>query len=249
MLPSPPQEVSLLAYFPDSAGLDDAVAASVSVFPGASAEPAAIAQVDWVQRFRESFRSLPCGSFWIAPTWQAGSGAPDGLHLLTVDPGRAFGTGTHETTRLCIRAIEGASPPSRPGARMLDLGCGTGILAVAAALLGWHRAVAVDIDDEAMASSRRHADLNHVPVSLVRGDGASALAPQAFHLVVANLTTPLLLERRDEILRTTAPGGIVVLSGLLGTDLDAVLRCYAQGGDLEAHSDGEWASVHVRARA
>ncbi len=245
-LASPRGQVCLLAYFPDSAGLGDALSAALLRFPEARLVPAAIPQVDWVQRFRDGFRPLACGGFWIAPTWQAASGAPEGLRLLQVDPGRAFGTGTHETTRLCMGAIERASPPAGPSSRMLDLGSGTGILAVTAALLGWRHTVAVDIDDEAVASSMRHAALNHVSVSQVRGDGASALADRAFHLVVANLTAPLLIERREEILRVTAPGGLVVLSGLLATDLEAVLASYREAGETETRRDGEWASVSVR---
>jgi ribosomal protein L11 methyltransferase len=246
MLGSSPGTVCLVAYFPDSDGLDEAVASALSPFPGARVEPTVVAPVDWVQRFREGFRPFSCGGFWIAPTWQAHLPPPDGLRLLQVDPGRAFGTGTHETTRLCMSAIEGASPPAAPDQRMLDVGSGTGILAVAALLLGWRRAVAVDIDEEAVAASGLHGALNHVAVTLVRGDGAAALADRAFHLVVANLTAPLLLERRDELLRVATPGGLVVLSGLLASDLDAVIGRYAGGGAIATQIDGEWASVRVR---
>jgi ribosomal protein L11 methyltransferase len=242
MLAAPPGEVVLLAYFPDSRGLESALGAAL---PAARIEAQPVPDVDWVQRFRDGFSPFPTGGFWIVPAWLADARPPDGLRPLRVDPGRAFGTGTHETTRLCLRAIEAESPPPAPDARMLDVGSGTAILAVAAGLLGWSSTVAVDMDEEAIVSARRHAALNAVPVGLVRGNGASALAQGAFRLVVANLTAALLLERRDEILRVACPGAVIVLSGLLVTDIEAVVARYAGAGRIETRSEGEWASVRV----
>jgi ribosomal protein L11 methyltransferase len=199
-----------------------------------------------VARFRAGFKAFPSGNYWIAPAWEAARGAPDGRQLLVVDPGRAFGTGTHETTRLCLRAIEALSPPATPGARAVDLGTGTGILAIAAARLAWRRPVAVDLDAEALDSARIHAALNGVSIALVRGDCAAALAPRAFDLVLANLTAPLLLERRHEIGRLAAPGATIVLAGLLSSDLSSLLPLYTSLGTVSTDAEGEWSSLVIR---
>ena len=213
--------------------------------PRARLEPVAVPDVDWVARFRAGFKPFAAGSFWIAPAWAA-SGAPDGRGLLVVDPGRAFGTGTHETTRLCLRAVEALSPPPASSARAIDVGTGTGILAIAAARLGWRAPVAVDLDAEALDSARSHAALNGASIALVRADGGAAFASGAFDLVLANLTAPLLLERCHEIGRLAAPGAAIVLAGLLLEDVDSLVRRYASFGAVSTEVDGEWASLVVR---
>jgi ribosomal protein L11 methyltransferase len=238
-------EAAYVAYFADSPGLESSLRECLAGL-SARIEPVAVPDVDWVARFRAGFTAFAAGSFWITPTWEAGRRAPDEHRLLVVDPGRAFGTGTHETTRLCLRAIQAISPPATHGARVIDLGTGTGILAVAAALLGWRRPVGVDLDPAAIDSARTHAALNGVAVSLVRGDGGAALAPRAFDLVLANLTAPLLLERRDEIGRLAAPGATLVLAGLLASDLDSLVTRYAPLGAVATDVLGEWASLAIR---
>jgi ribosomal protein L11 methyltransferase len=236
----------MIAYFPDSAGLEVMLRGQLEVLPSARLEAVEVADVDWVARFRAGFTGFPAGRFWIAPVWEANHAAAAGRQLLVVDPGRAFGTGTHETTRLCLRAIEALSPPSTAGARAIDLGTGTGILAIAAARLGWRCPVGVDVDPEALDSARTHAALNNVAIALVQADGGAALAPRAFDLVLANLTAPLLLERCDEIGRLAAPGATIVLAGLLSTDLDSLLPRYASLGTVSTDAEGEWSSLRVR---
>ncbi len=130
---------------------------------------------------------------------------------------------------------------------MLDLGTGTGLLSVAAARLGAHRVVAVDIDPEAVRSARHHCRLNSEEVHVVHGDGGAALAPGSFDLVLANLTTRLLLERRTEIRGLCAPGGGIVLAGLLTADLETVCEAYESLGPVETRVISEWAGILVRA--
>jgi ribosomal protein L11 methyltransferase len=238
----------LLAYFPASSEIEVEVRATMRSLAGARVEAVAVPEVDWVQRFREGFQPFACGAFWVSPAWRLDA-PPRGLTPLVVDPARAFGTGTHETTRLCLRAIERASPPPRADARMLDVGTGTGILSVAAALLGWRRVAAVDCDPDAVASARRHALLNEIRLDLVAGDGARPFAPSVFDLVVANLTAPLLLERRDELLAAaSARRATVVLSGFLESDLSTLSGSYAAAGDAQVDVEGEWACIALRVR-
>jgi ribosomal protein L11 methyltransferase len=244
-----PGETILLAYFPDEPGLAGAVAGRLAGTAGLRVERTAVPDVDWVARFREGFRALACGGFWIAPAWDAPAAPPEGRRLLVVDPGRAFGTGTHETTRLCLRALEELAPLRDPEDLVLDVGTGSGILAVAAALLGWRRVAAVDIDPESVNSAMAHARLNHAPVAVVCGDGGAPFHRRSFAVVLANLTAPLLLSRRTELAELAAPGGALVLSGGLSSEAEALAEAYAPVGDVDLRIDGEWAGLLVRCRS
>jgi ribosomal protein L11 methyltransferase len=239
---TPEGGVALLAYFHDRPGLVAELRDSLAPF-GASVEPAEIPQVDWVARFREGFRPQRAGRFLIVPEWRrADPDADSDAVCLRVDPGRAFGTGTHETTRLCLAALERLARAGRLG-RVLDLGSGTGILGVAAARLGAGPVVAADIDPDATAASRRHAHLNGVVLHCVLGDGGRPLRAGAFDLVLANLTAPLLHERRHEILGLRSPAGRLVLSGFLEEDVASLRADYAPAGPLALLEDGEWAAL------
>jgi len=158
--------VGLLAYFvagPSRRGLERALTA----LPSAHVEAAAVPDVDWVARFRERFRAFDAGRFRITPEWDRPVGGGD---VIVMDPGRAFGTGSHETTRLCLGALESLAG-ERPLGHVLDVGTGTGILAVAARRLGASSAVAADLDPEAVDSARLHARLNGTDYAVVRADG------------------------------------------------------------------------------
>jgi ribosomal protein L11 methyltransferase len=229
------ENVELLAYFAAATTLADVQTA----LPDARVEPAAVPEVDWVARFREGFRPFQAGRFVIAPTWDAPRPSPD---LLLVDPGRAFGTGTHETTRLCLGAIEELATRRRLG-RTLDVGAGTGLLAIAAARLGAGPVVATDIDPEANASSRLHASLNASSLHVVRADGGRGFRPRSFDLVLANLMALLLVDRAEEIGSLVAPAGALVLSGLLLEDVQPVRVAFAALGAPRERVDGEWAAL------
>ena len=240
---APGGKLALVAYFPDATpdvpppGLPAGALVARDVVP----------EVDWVARFRENFRSFRAGRFVVAPPWDlpADTGSPD---LLRVDPGRAFGTGTHETTRLCLGALEDLAG-RRPLGRTLDLGSGTALLAVAAARLGASSLCASDIDPEATAASRHHARMNRVPLSVVRADGGRGFRPGSFDLVLANLMALLLVDRSAEIRGLLAPGGALVLSGLLRGDVPPVRDAFAGCGTPIERHDGEWAAlVYEKAR-
>ena len=233
--PATNDRVSLLAYFSndvDLAGLRQRL-------KDAAVEPVPVPEIDWVARFRQSFRAFRVGRFVVAPPWDQPADAEE---LLLVDPGRAFGTGTHESTRLCLGALEDLARRRDLG-RVLDVGTGTGILSVAAARLGARLVVASDVDPEATASARTHARLNGVELRVVRGDGARPFEPGAFDLVLANLTAPLLVAQARDLAALRAPGGGLVLSGLLETDLEEVGAAYASCGRPETRHDGEWAAL------
>lgn len=230
--------VELLAYFP--AGVAD-VGGLTAALRGHAPEPVEVPDVDWVARFREAFRAFDAGPFTIVPSWDARPA--ERARTLVVDPGRAFGTGTHETTRLCLAAIERLAGRRALG-RTLDLGAGTGLLGIAASRLGASAVVASDVDPEAAASSALHARLNDVPLRVVRADGGRGLRAGAFDLVLANLMALFLVDRAAEVRSLLAPGGALVLSGLLAGDVPEVRRAYDPScGSPEPHTLGEWAAL------
>jgi ribosomal protein L11 methyltransferase len=233
--PERERRVELLAYFGDDPDLDELGRA----LPGASIEAVPVPEVDWVARFREGFRPFRVGRFEIVPRWEAKGPAAE---RLIVDPGRAFGTGTHETTKLCLEALERLAD-RRPLGRTLDLGAGTALLAVAARRLGAGPVVASDIDPEATAAARHHAELNGERLHVVRADGAAGFRSGAFDLVLANLMALLLVDRAAAIQDLVAPGGALVLSGLLLDDVSPVRAAFAASGTPREQRLGEWAAL------
>jgi len=179
-----------------------------------------IADEDWVRKTQAQFPPTRIGTrLWIVPSWHAPPD-PDAV-LIRLDPGVAFGTGTHPTTQLMLQWLD-AHPPR--GLRVLDYGCGSGILAIAAAKLGAAHVVGTDIDEQALAAARANAAANLAPGDYTAPD---CLPSGAFDLVLANILTnplkllaPLLLER-------VASGGVLVLSGVLERQADAIKAAYA----------------------
>ncbi|MCG6924321.1 MAG: 50S ribosomal protein L11 methyltransferase [Acidobacteria bacterium] len=235
---APGGRTALLAYFPAETSL----AALEETLADATIEAVAVPEVDWVARFRETFRAFRVGGFAVAPPWDRP--ADDG-NLIVVDPGRAFGTGTHESTRLCLGVLEDLAGARALG-RVIDVGTGTGILGVAALRLGARLAVATDIDPDATASAIHHATLNRAPLRVVRGDGAGPFCPGAFDVVLANLTAPLLVTHATSIAGLRRRGGALVLSGLLDSDRPEVQAAYGACGPFDVRLDGEWAALVYR---
>ena len=234
--------LTLLAYFPRTRGLAARLRAALSGL-GAQVVPVAVPRVDWVARFRDGFRPFTVGGFAVVPRWLARKGGRDPRTLI-VDPGRAFGTGTHESTRLCLTALEALAAEAPLGA-VADLGAGTGILSIAALRLGARSADAVEIDPEAVASARLHARLNHVRPRILEGDLAGPLRAGAYDTVLANLVASLHVNRQEEIVALGRPRARYVLSGLLKGNLPLIRRRYGPLGRLSVQSRGEWAAVVV----
>jgi len=158
----------------------------------------------WEDRWRDFHRPVRAGPFWIGPPWET---PPDDATAVVIDPGRAFGTGAHPTTRLCVELVAGLAPAS-----LLDVGCGSGVIAIAAALRRFAPVVAVDVDPAAVEATERNAAANGVTLDVRELDALIALLPRT-DVVVANVTLEAvesLLERLD------AP--TVVCSGYLERD-------------------------------
>ena len=191
-------------------------------FPGAG-EPSvvALANEDWAEAWRAHFRPLPVGKrLLIAPPWDRPPA--NGRVVIAIEPGRAFGTGQHPSTLGCLERLESLIARTAPR-RLIDLGTGSGVLAIAAARLGVGQVLAVDDDPDAVASAMANAARNRVcdRVRCVLGD-AGALADSAAPLVVANLLTTAHLRLAPRYARYVAPGGALVLGGVLDADAAGV---------------------------
>jgi len=202
---------------------------------------------EWRDVWKQYFRATRVGrTFIVRPSWDPGDIA-DGDRVIDLDPGRAFGTGGHATTRLVIALAEEVE--GRSVRRFLDLGCGSGILAIAAARL-WPeaRGLAVDVDPEATACADENLERNHVTTVETRA-GTLADAPGPFDVVLANIQADVLLPLAPEIVRVLAPGATLVLSGLLTDATPPVLAAYlAAGLVLEARRDeDEWTALRLTA--
>jgi ribosomal protein L11 methyltransferase len=197
----------------------------------------AVAEQDWVRLTQSQFAPVEITpEFWVVPSWHE---PPAGArHVIRLDPGLAFGTGTHPTTRLCLRWLAQQSAGAMPR-RVLDYGCGSGILAIGAALLGAGAVDAVDIDPAAVLATRSNAARNGVP-GTVLAPGLPDAAHGAYDLVLANiLATPLKL-LAPLLCGHVAPGGWLVLAGILERQADELMQAYAPWLTLAVtdHEDG-----------
>ncbi len=182
---------------------------------------------DWVRVTQAQFQPTQAGArLWIVPSWHAPPD-PDALNI-RIDPGVAFGTGTHPTTRLCLAWLE---ENLRPGDRVLDYGCGSGILAIAAARLGAGAVHGVDIDAQAVRAAHQNSLANEVDPQAARYTAPADLAPVStphgrFDVVLANILANPLKLLAPALLDRVAPGGALVLAGLLERQADELVALY-----------------------
>ena len=181
---------------------------------------------DWNAEWRASVQPVRAGRVHVVPTW-LDQETPEGDEevRLVLDPGQSFGSGHHATTHLCLLELQSELPP---GADVLDVGCGTGILAIAAALLGAGHVEGVDLDAEAVVSTRRNAAANDVTVTARLG-GVEAATAQA-DVVLANLLTPTLHDLADELVAAMRPGGVLIASGVAVERAEGVAAALAAAG-------------------
>ncbi|WP_251978509.1 50S ribosomal protein L11 methyltransferase [Salinicola avicenniae] len=185
-----------------------------------------LADRDWEREWMDGFEPLRMGErLWIVPSWHQAPD-PEAVNLL-LDPGLAFGTGTHPTTALCLGWLDGQDLDQR---HVLDYGCGSGILAIAALKLGADTAVGVDIDPQALQASRDNAERNAIDEAQLILDYPEKLGQGRFDVVVANILAAPLIELAADIAGRVAPGSLIALSGILSAQADSVLDAYrAQG--------------------
>jgi ribosomal protein L11 methyltransferase len=198
---------------------------------------------DWANHWKKYFKPFKVGNrIVIKPTWEDYS-PKEGEIILEMDPGMAFGTGTHETTILCIQALERLISPS---CHILDIGCGTGILSIAALLLGAEHAVAVDIDGNAVRTARRNAALNGVisRMRVVKSDLLDEVTGK-YDLIMANIIADVVIELSGSAKKYLSKDGILMASGIILERLQDVLDAVEEYGykSIEHFTLGDWAVV------
>jgi ribosomal protein L11 methyltransferase len=227
------QRSKVVALFQEEAAARDAVRLLQPQDFFAGCEVLAISPVadqDWVRLTQSQFAPVAItDDFWIVPTWH--EPPAQARQVIRLDPGLAFGTGTHPTTRMCLRWI--AREPMQ-GRRVLDYGCGSGILAIAAAKFGATSVDAVDIDPAAVDAARANAAANAVHITT----GLPELATGRYRVVLANILATPLKMLAPLLCAHVAPGGALVLAGILERQADELKAAYAPHAALEV-SDSE----------
>lgn len=232
--------VTLVAYFSDEADARRVERVMQQRFP---ARIEFVEGDEWRDAWREHFKPTRIGPrLVLRPTWETMRLLPGDVELV-IDPGRAFGSGTHESTRLVMRELDRRV---RGGETILDIGCGSGILAVAALLLGASRARAVDVDPDAAEVTRENALLNRVASRVEASTTDVGRLRGSYDIVVANIQAHVLIPLAEPIAARVAPGGLLLLSGILRGQHQEVRAAYPGLELLVLPAEGEWVSVVLR---
>lgn len=207
-------------------------------------ERSEVPEDDWAERWKVYFKPLRIGNrLFIVPTWETVDPMPGDL-IIRMDPGRAFGTGHHETTRLCLRWLEEwteslGDPRSRS---ILDVGTGSGILSLAAALFGVGHVTGLDNDPEAVEVARENIELNGLSDRVQAIEGTVSNIDGRFDAVIANIQASPLVEMANSLTEKVAGGGRLVLSGVLSVQGESVQSAFEREGLrlLDFKTEGEW---------
>ena len=202
----------------------------------------AVPEQDWVRLTQSQFAPVEITpDFWIVPTWH--EPPAQARQVIRLDPGLAFGTGTHPTTRMCLRWIAGQAAAGKSLGRVLDYGCGSGILAIGAAIFGAAEVDAVDIDESAVEASRANADANHVKLRAGLPDQAAGL----YQTVLANILATPLRVLAPLLFAHVEDGGHLVLAGILERQADELKAAYLPYCRLEVQDAQEgWILMTAR---
>lgn len=223
---------------------------AVSVFVSASASPAeselfirerladagidfklthtSVSEEDWADSWKQYYKPLRCGKrIMIVPVWEQYEPSPDDIVVL-MDPGMAFGTGTHETTRLCAALLE---EYTRPDDRMIDVGCGSGILAICASKLGASECLACDIDPDAVRVARENTELNQTPnVHCEVSDLVSEVKPELFDIAAVNIVADVIIRLAPDIGRYLTDDAVLIVSGIICERAEETLAALKSAG-------------------
>ena len=205
---------------------------------------------DWKESYKDHFKPWAIGELHWAPLWLKDEyELPDGHEAVWLDPGMAFGTGNHGTTRLCVEQLIAFKESGRDvkAARLVDAGCGSGILAISASKLGFEQVEGFDIDAEAVRIAGENAECNEVAnTNFFVGGLDEGLSASGADCLMANILANVLVENAEKIRDAVAPGGWLILSGILGSEAEAVRSRFASVGGL---ADGqitfmdEWSAI------
>jgi ribosomal protein L11 methyltransferase len=235
----------VVSLFSDEAGARDAasVLSAQDFFAGCRLVAIqAVPEQDWVRLTQSQFTPVEITpEFWIVPTWH--EPPAQARQVIRLDPGLAFGTGTHPTTRMCLRWIAGQGAADKSLGRVLDYGCGSGILAIGAAKFGASSIDAVDIDEAAVQSTLANAEANHVSLTTGLPDKAEGI----YQTVLANILATPLKVLAPLLCARVAPGGALVLAGILERQADELKAAYAPYCKLQvADQEDGWILMTAR---
>ncbi len=224
---------------------------TIRPLPAATFTP--IADQNWMEAWKQNYKPIPIGKrLMIIPAW-LDSPEPNRIPI-KIDPGMAFGTGTHPTTQLCLGLMEKflVGVDGHPRLRVIDVGCGSGILSIAALKLGAKQVLGVDIDLESVKNSRENADVNGIGKELILGQGSvkeildGKFAFKSAPLVVANILAPVIIRLFDaELADLVKPNGVIILSGILQEQSQNVIEA-AQAKGLKMNEKlqmGDWVAL------
>lgn len=238
--PPPPRKVAITAWFEEPFDRD-AVDEAVREVQGIRRHTATWAEVpdtDWEAQTQATFRAIRISDrLVVAPPWDAPAGA------LIVEPGLGFGTGDHPTTRQALEALDALLPAGGPPVTVLDVGCGSGILLLAAAKLG-ARGLGVDVEPEAIAEAKRHAERNGLARLAEFSTAAVATIDRPADVVVANLHAELIVELGRDLVRLSRRW--LILAGILADREHLVAAALAPLTPTERRQDGEWVTWRIR---
>ena len=201
---------------------------------------------DWIDAWKRDYVPQRIGRVVIVPSWVVHEAAPDDA-VIVLDPGMAFGTGLHPTTRACLELLQDLRPLPE---RVLDVGAGSGILALAALRLGAGSALGYDTDTLAVQAARDNADRNGLADRLEIRDGSlPAVADERFGLVVANLVAAVLVDLAPRLAAHVEPGGVLLAGGIIAERGDEVVEALGAGGltVTDRRDDGEWVALRLEA--
>ena len=239
----PPTPLHWNVCFSDAGERDRAADAIQQHLPQLSIERVDLPDEDWAARSQQSLSAIHAGAFIVAPPWDI-PGDPGDATVIVIEPSMGFGTGHHATTRLCLRLL---SEIDVTDATVLDLGTGSGVLSMAAALRGARTVVGVDVDQDAIDSAETSARLNTLPDTITfQVSDFRQSAPAAAGIVLANLTGGMLTSSAASIAALVRPHGQLILSGFDHTEVDRVLAAFASFTERQRLSEDNWIALQLQ---
>ena len=223
----------------------DALKQELDRYPSAQLVDVSPIGDEWKEGWKAFFRPTRVGRRWIVrPPWtNAGdlTSGPDDIHLV-IEPGMAFGSGTHQTTRLCLTTLE---THIRSDNMVLDVGCGSGILSIAAAKLGAATVRAIDLETEAERATLENADRNNVGGRIEVDCAPLSEIGCTYDVVVANILCDILLKLARDLVRVTRPGGVLIMSGVLAEEAEQMIEAMEELGlvKVQMDRDGDWVGL------
>ena len=257
-LPPPDEVTRLTVYFPWEADLHSVkrdfldflplLAESFGAEPGTFISAAEITDFGWAEKWKENFQPRRIGKrITVKPSWEPYTPSPEEV-VVTIDPGQAFGTGTHETTQMCLRFLEEAFDGTPMPRRVLDVGTGTGILGIAAALLGAPLTLGIDVDPRGVEVAGENARINGVEGRFHAATTPLSCVEGRYDLILANVLAEILTDLKQEIAARLELGGKLILSGILSEKGDWVAKEYEAAGCRLAgkKEEGQWTALLLR---